>query len=136
MIRLNRQKYKEPFVQISPMIDLVFLLLVFFIVSTMYMNQVFTVPVALPEGTAARVQQKAVDVAVREDGSIYLESKPVSPAELETAVHSLAQEKASTPVILRADKNVSYGRVVTVLEILKKAGMTDFSLAVESGGKS
>jgi biopolymer transport protein ExbD len=136
MIRLTPHQDKEPFVQISPMIDLVFLLLVFFIVSTMYMNQAYTVPVDVPEGAASVVQQKAVDVAILQDGTLYYESRPVSPAELEQLAKGRMEEEPNASFIIRGDKNVSYGRVVGTLEILKKAGVRDFSLAVEAGGQS
>ena len=79
MIKLKNRKKNEIGIMISPMIDMSFLLLVFFIVTTMNMSEVQTVPVQLPAATQAQTQQESrFNVAVREDGSLYLGTKPIT----------------------------------------------------------
>ena len=130
MIRLTDDSEKEPIIQLSPMIDLVFLLLVVFIVATMYLTQTHALPVNLPKGEAPLVEQKAVTVTIDKKGTLHLDGKALSPKELEEAAQQLPK---ATPVIVEADETVPYGRVMGTLEILRRARVTDFSLAVEGG---
>ncbi len=79
MIKLKDRKKNDLGIMISPMIDMSFLLLVFFIVTTMNMSEVETVPVQLPAATQTRIQPEArFNVAVKADGSLYLGTKPVT----------------------------------------------------------
>lgn len=126
MIQLHSDRDSDPVIQIGPMVDLIFLLLVVFIVSMMYMDQSYTVPVDVPQAEAERSRRQSVDVAIRADGSVYWQSEPVTAEGL--AAKAAAADQAA--VIIRADRSVSYGRVVSVMEILKKAGLRQFSLAV------
>ena len=121
MIRLTDDSEKEPIIQLSPMIDLVFLLLVVFIVATMYLTQTHALPVNLPKGEAPLVEQKAVTVTIDKKGTLHLDGKALSPKELEEAAQQLPK---ATPDIVEAD------------EILRRARVTDFSLAVEGGKAS
>ena len=130
MIRLTDDSEKEPIIQLSPMIDLVFLLLVVFIVATMYLTQTHALPVNLPKGEAPLV---AVTVTIDKKGTLHLDGKALSPKELEEAAQQLPK---ATPVIVEADETVPYGRVMGTLEILRRARVTDFSLAVEGGKAS
>ena len=113
---------KEPIIQLSPMIDLVFLLLVVFIVATMYLTQTHALPVNLPKGEAPLVEQKAVTVTIDKKGTLHLDGKALSPKELEEAAQQLPK---ATPVIVEADETVPYGRVMGTLEILRRARVTD-----------
>jgi biopolymer transport protein ExbD len=130
MIHLEREKGSEPVIQIGPMVDLIFLLLVVFIVSMMYMTQSYSVPVDVPQGSGAVVRNQAVDVAIKANGEIYWQSDKVTPEELAAKAKKEVSEDQNVPVIIRADHSVSYGRVVGVMEILKKSGLRHFSLAV------
>ena len=82
MIRLTDDSEKEPIIQLSPMIDLVFLLLVVFIVATMYLTQTHALPVNLPKGEAPLVEQKAVTVTIDKKGTLHLDGKALSPKGL------------------------------------------------------
>ncbi|MCH3949399.1 MAG: biopolymer transporter ExbD [Acidaminococcus sp.] len=129
-LHLQQGKKSDPVIQIGPMVDLIFLLLVVFIVSMMYMTQSYSVPVDVPQGSAAIVRDQAVDVAIKADGEIYWQSDKVTPEELAAKARNEAGRDQNVPVIIRADHSVSYGRVVGVMEILKKSGLLQFSLAV------
>lgn len=76
MRRRPRQADKMPELMISPMLDLIFLLLAFFIISTMYMTEVRTISIALPTAQNAEVVHKSSSlVTVRKDGSYWLDDK-------------------------------------------------------------
>lgn len=86
-----------------------------------------------PKETAPLVEQKAVTVTIDKKGTLHLDGKALSPKELEEAAQQLPK---ATPVIVEADETVPYGRVMGTLEILRRARVTDFSLAVEGGKAS
>ena len=76
MRRRPRQADKMPELMISPMLDLIFLLLAFFIISTMYMTEVRTISIALPEAQSAETVSKSSSlVTVKKDGSCWLDDK-------------------------------------------------------------
>ena len=110
MIKLKNRKKNEIGIMISPMIDMSFLLLVFFIVTTMNMSEVQTVPVQLPAATQAQTQQESrFNVAVREDGSLYLGTKPITREAL------LAQALPGLPVLRKVRWAFPYaGRTVEI----------------------
>ena len=91
MRRRQRQADKMPELMISPMLDLIFLLLAFFIISTMYMTEVRTISIALPTAQNAEVVHKGSSlVTVKKDGSYWLDDKKMP---LDTIVASYVGRK-------------------------------------------
>ncbi|MEG0831346.1 MAG: biopolymer transporter ExbD [Acidaminococcaceae bacterium] len=116
------------------MIDMIFLLLVFFILSSMYMSEVKTIPIKIPVAQNAVTQSKTTFViAIKADGKIFLGDKQV---ELNSLVVQAGLEHKNNPdfaVVIRADQAVDYGKVITVLDQLKGAGVTRFGMATDTG---
>lgn len=134
MRRRRREPKKPPELMISPMIDMIFLLLVFFIVSTMYMSDIKTIPVRLPIAKNSETVSKSnFSVTVKQDGTLYLDNQPV---ELNLLVANAAAESkrdSSFSVIIRAEGDASYKTVIKLLDELKGAGVTRFGLATDAG---
>ena len=87
MRRRERIKDKTPELMISPMIDLIFLLLAFFIISTMYMTQVRTVSIELPNAESAEIINKSSSlVSVKKDGTYWLDDKKMPLEKLVSEV--------------------------------------------------
>ena len=132
-LRDNRN-LKQPDLMIIPMIDIMFFLLVFFMLSTMYMVDLKTIPLKLPKASHAAAETNAnFAVSIKSDGSLWLEDQTV---ELNSLVKQAQLEQKNNPsfaVIIRADEAVDYGKVVTVLDRLKGAGVQKFGLATEAG---
>ena len=114
------------------MIDMVFLLLIFFIVCTMYMTQQKGVPVELPAGRGQLQQKAHVEVPLSRDGTIWYQDPPVTVEELVREAAAAARENPHQTINLRADKEVSYGRVMGIMGELKRAGLEEFSLSVST----
>ena len=114
-----------PNIQISPMIDMVFLLLIFFIMTTMFLTQVKTIPLQLPAAQSA-VTQTTTDfiVAIKTDGSTWLGNKQMPLDTILTQAKNNVQNNANFAVIIRADEKTSYGTVINVLDKLKQVGVT------------
>lgn len=127
---------KPPELNIIPMIDIMFFLLVFFMLSTMYMIDLKTIPVKLPKAaSAASDTTSTFAVSLKSDGSIYLGD---SKTYLKALLTQASIEQKNNPyfaVIIRADKDIDYGRVITLIDKLKGSGITRFGLATDGAEK-
>lgn len=131
----NYRETKQPNLNIIPMIDIMFFLLVFFMLSTMYMVEQKTIPVNLPQATSAAIDNKTnFTVTLKDDGSIYLEDQQT---DIQTLLMQATKEQKNNPsfaIIIRADKDINYDKVVSFIDTLKKAGITRFGLATNGAG--
>ena len=132
-LRDSRQ-VKTPDLMIIPMIDIMFFLLVFFMISTMYMVDVKTIPIKLPTASnASATGSTTFSVSIKKDGSIWLEDKQTDARSL--AMQALMEQKANPnfAIVIRADKDVDYGEVIAILDLLRGAGINKFGLATDVG---
>lgn len=117
----NYRETKQPDLNIIPMIDIMFFLLVFFMLSTMYMVEQKTIPVNLPQATSAAIDNKTnFTVTLKDDGSIYLEDQQT---DIQTLLMQATKEQKNNPsfaIIIRADKDINYDKVVSFIDTLKK----------------
>ena len=125
---------KEPLVMIIPMIDIMLFLLVFFMVSTIYMVQTNTIQVALPQAAAANMETRPniVPITVTDKGDVLYNKDTVPNEQIEAKVKESLAEDPDTVFVLRGDKKTDYGDVVGVLGILKQAGGRHVSIATET----
>ena len=131
----NYRETKQPDLNIIPMIDIMFFLLVFFMLSTMYMVEQKTIPVNLPQATSAAIDNKTnFTVTLKDDGSIYLEDQQTDIQTLLMQANKEQKNNPSVAIIIRADKDINYDKVVSFIDTLKKAGITRFGLATNGAG--
>ena len=129
-IRRNRVEENLPQPMLSPMIDMIFLLLVFFIVSTMYMTELRTLPIKLPAAAHTEMISKSnFVVTVKPDGSLYLDEEKIALEALCQAAQGALEADGGLNVVIRSDKTTEYGKVIEVMDALKGAGVTRFGLA-------
>lgn len=118
---------------IIPMIDIIFFLLVFFMMSMLSMVVQKSVPVNLPAAQTAKVDlQRKVPITVTADGNVFVDQKPMG---LEQMVSYLKAEQAKgteLTILLRADTSAQYGKFVQVLDTLKQNKITKIAIATES----
>ena len=135
MRRRPRKVKQPPSLMLSPMIDMIFLLLVFFIVSTMYMSEVKTISLALPMAKYSETLKKSnFTVSLKKDGTLYLEDAPIELAPLLDRVKEEAKSNTAFSVTIRADEEASYKRVIVLIDALKGAGVTNLGLATDPEG--
>ena len=119
----NYRETKQPDLNIIPMIDIMFFLLVFFMLSTMYMVEHKTIPVNLSQANSAAIDNKTnFTVTLKDDGSIYLEDQQT---DIQTLLMQATKEQKNNPsfaIIIRADKDINYDKVVSFIDTLKKGG--------------
>jgi biopolymer transport protein ExbD len=130
-MRINSLKEgRKPLLMIIPMIDIIFFLLVFFMMSMLTMVTQKTIALNLPKATIAKVDTtKTVPVSITEDGRLFLEQNLVSEEELARRLVSLKTEKLT--VVLRGDEKTDYGTVVGVMDVIRRTGIERVSIATE-----
>ena len=134
MRRRPRKQSLPPQLMLSPMIDMIFLLLVFFIVSTMYMSEIKTIPIRLPVAQKSETVSKSnFAVTVKKDGVLYLEDNKIEIKQLVANAAAESKRDAAFSVIIRADGEANYKTVIKLMDELKGAGVTRFGLATDLG---
>ena len=134
MRRRPRKQSLPPQLMLSPMIDKIFLLLVFFIVSTMYMSEIKTIPIRLPVAQNSETVSKSnFAVTVKKDGVLYLEDNKIEMKQLVANAAAESKRDAAFSVIIRADGEANYKTVIKLMDELKGAGVTRFGLATDLG---
>lgn len=134
MRRRPRKQSLPPQLMLSPMIDMIFLLLVFFIVSTMYMSEIKTIPIRLPVAQNSETVSKSnFAVTVKKDGVLYLEDNKIEIKQLVANAAAESKRDAAFSVIICADGEANYKTVIKLMDELKGAGVTRFGLATDLG---
>ena len=118
---------------IIPMIDIMLFLLVFFMISTIYMVQSNTLPVNLPQSKSATqdTRPNIVPIMVMENGDVIFDKDSVPNQQIGEKVHKALEQNKETVFVLRGDKAARYESVVAVLDLLKQSGARRVSIATE-----
>ncbi|MCB1217283.1 biopolymer transporter ExbD [bacterium] len=130
--RERRRLQQDPVIPLAPLIDVVFLLLVFFMLITRFLNP--TIDLSLPESTTAQINDsQSVLVAIDADGGLWLDEDQISWAELTPRLQGLSA--AEPTVRLRADGGTEHRMVVRAFDCIRQAGLEDIALeAVKENG--
>ena len=133
MRRRDFREKSQPLVMIIPMIDIMLFLLVFFMISTIYMVQTNTLPVNLPQSTSATqdTRPNIVPIMVMENGDVIFDKDSVPNQQIGEKVHKALEQNKETVFVLRGDKAARYESVVAVLDLLKQSGARRVSIATE-----
>ncbi len=128
-MKVNLGSRRRARIEILPLIDIVFLLLVFFIYAMLSMAVHRGVPVNLPTSSSARIErQSLLSVTIKQSGEILVDTHRVALKDLARLLKVRAQANRSPGVLLFADKTVSYQLLVHVLDQIRAAGLSRISL--------
>ena len=117
-------------INITPLVDVMLVLLIIFMVTASYIVS-GSIKVVLPEVSSVSEQDKASSSAVfllDKENTIYFEGKIIQLSDVE----KLIKDKKISSAIISADRNVLHGSVIELMDVIKKAGVSDFSVDVES----
>lgn len=132
MRRRPKKANQPPQLMLSPMIDMIFLLLVFFIVGTMYMSELRSIPVQLPQAKNSETLKKSsFTVSIKKDGSLFLDDIPI---ELQQLLKNVKIENENNPkffVMIRAEEEVNYKTVIKLIDELRGVGVSRLGLATD-----
>lgn len=124
---------ETPFeINIVPMIDVIFSILAFFIISTLFLTRSEGLPVNLPSAQTTEVKQNVqVNLTIEQDGDMFLNRKPIKLDDLQGAVSALVKPNSDALVIINADEKVEHGRVVKVMDRLRQVPGATMAIAAE-----
>ena len=119
-------------IEILPLIDIVFLLLVFFIYAMLSMAVHRGLQVNLPTSSTAEIDKKLIlSVTLKADGAIYVDQQPVERKNFIASLKAKIEEAEEPGVLLFADRTIPYEHVFQVLDRIRQAGITRISLQAE-----
>jgi len=115
-------------INVTPLLDLAYVLLIIFIILTTATVQ--GIKVNLPKASAqpSLAENKTKAISITADGTIYLDTFPVTMAELENLLRQYKAAKPDLPVIIKADSSIQYQRVVDILDLLGRLEITQLGL--------
>jgi biopolymer transport protein ExbD len=124
------QEENQPFddINVTPMLDLAYVLLVIFIIMTTASVQGVKVELPKTKNSTSLARPGTKAVTISERGDMYLDAYPVSLELLETRLQQLKGSGATVPVVVKGDGRVQYGKVMQVLDMLKRIDITDVGL--------
>ena len=115
---------------LTPMIDMVFLLLIFFLLTSFLARP--TIPVSLPEAEMGEMEQKPdLTITVLKDGNLLFGGEEISDEKLERTLKRMLAFRQTSEVVIQSDKEVPFGRIVEVMDTVKKSGAGIISFLVE-----
>ena len=120
-------------INILPMIDIIFVILSFFIVSSLYLVKLETIPVNLPNAeTSNQEKDSLIVVTLNLDNRVFIDDKFIDISILENEIRSKLRVSNYKKVVLRADRGIKYGKVVSILDILRKIENIKIGVSTES----
>jgi biopolymer transport protein ExbD len=135
-MRIPRKALEKARIEIIPMIDVIFFLLVFFMVSTLSMTLNRGLPVNLPTAaTAQKERRDNVSLTVLQDGKMFLNKEPITLQNMGQRVKAALASNPQLAVVINADGQVLHSTVVDILDELRQAGVSGLAIAVKSGKK-
>lgn len=118
-------------INVTPLVDVVLVLLIIFL-ATSYMIAQQSFTVELPKATqTVATEARTIAIVVQEDGTIVLDGQPIHPEALEADLKARVQANPRLQVVVGADENVAHGRVVTVMDAVRRAGVEKLAFAVD-----
>jgi len=120
-------------INVVPLIDVIFAILTFFIMSTLFLTRSEGLPVNLPKATTAQQQQvpTKITITVDQKKQISLNRKPIAIHNLTAQVRTLVGSNPEVLVIINADEKVDYGRVVAVMDRVRQVKGTKLAIATQ-----
>ena len=128
-MRFGTGARRKALINITSLIDVVFLLLLFFVVTSTFLERPgldLSLPAASPTEVARRDE---VTVELGADGATWLDGRRVAPADLESAIEAALASAGTERVVLEADERVAHGRVVEAMDAARRAGATGLVVA-------
>jgi biopolymer transport protein ExbD len=132
-MQFRREEEDNFALDMTPMIDVVFLLIIFFMVSTVFVDFSRRMDINLPSSKSSVIDEtvKSLEIEMTKDKKILMMGKQITLLGLETTLSKMEFKGKKQSAIIRADKSLPYGDVIQVMGLLQKKGIPDISVAVK-----
>jgi len=140
-MNFHQKRWEDPEISLAGLIDVVFLLLIFFMVSTSFTHQ-SEITVDLPEASATPIDDEAkpIEIIIDAEGRYYVNQKLLVNKQQETLIKAIerirseAQENTTDSIVISADANTPHQAVVTAMDAARQVGIFKVSLATKQVG--
>jgi len=130
MIEFDEHTSERAGIDLAPMIDVVFLLLIFFLLTSIFVRP--SIPLNLPPAETARLDaEKELSVIIKKDGDILLNGRNIELSDLFEELSSFYKNTGSKDIAVISDKTVQFGYVVEVMDTARMAGIENISIVTE-----
>jgi biopolymer transport protein ExbD len=130
-----QQEEEEQEINITPMLDVVFIMLIFFIVTASFVKEA-GIDVNKPEGATAQAKEKAnILIAIDAEGAIWIDRRQVDPRAVRANIERLHAENPQGTVVIQADEDARTGTLVQVMDAARLAGVYDVAIAASEPGR-
>jgi biopolymer transport protein ExbD len=131
MRKHKRNNDDEAAIDMTPMLDIVFIMLIFFIVTASFLKEA-GIEVNTPDGSSAQDQTKAnIMIAITENDEIWMEKRRIDVRAVRANVERLKAENPEGSIVIQADKAATTGMSVAVMDAVRSAGFSDYVLAAK-----
>ena len=118
-------------INVTPILDVAYVLLLIFIIMTTATVQGITVNLPKASSSPSLAKPKTKAVSISQDGTLYLDTYPVTLQELETRLGQLKAATPDLPVVIKADGSIEYQKVVEVLDIVTRLEISQLGLVTQ-----
>ncbi len=126
------KKRSNPEINVTPLVDVVLQLVIFFIVTTTFISVETGARVNLPSADFSQIEEsKTVTITITENNTLYVDGALVDWDELPKVLIATLRQDPQRAVVIEADRNVLHGRVVRVMDIARKAGAERMAIATQ-----
>ena len=125
------RKKKLPYVELAPLIDVVFILLIFFAVSSSLISDNESIPLELPTAVSSENNPPDLIISVKKTQEIYINSQKITISQVPPIIIQALSSNPSTQVIINADKRLDYGFIIALLDKIRLSGCSNIALQVE-----
>jgi biopolymer transport protein ExbD len=130
MRRRQRREPEESDVNLTPMLDVVFIMLIFFIVTASFVKET-GVEINRPSASTAQKQAASILVAITDDGEIWLQRRPIDVRSVRANIERLLAENPQSAVVIQADRDSKNGVLVEVMDQVRLAGAVGIAIAAD-----
>jgi len=132
MARNRNREEEDASIDMTPMLDIVFIMLIFFIVTTSFVKEA-GIQVNKPEASNTTKEPSAnIFIAIRDTGEVWMDKRQVDVERVAANLERMLAEQPTDLVVIQADKEAEHGRVVEVMDQIKEAGIDKISIAAET----
>jgi biopolymer transport protein ExbD len=128
-VQADNQPYDD--INVTPMLDLAYVLLVVFIIMTTASVQGVKVQAPRTEGASSLARPQTRAITITADGALYLDAYPVTLEQLSVSLARYKAANPALPVVLKGDARAQYQQVMDVLEVAKKLDITEIGLVTQ-----
>lgn len=131
-MKFLRESEEEYSINLPSMTDIIFLLLIFFMVATVLKDTTRRLEVQLPESRSGETaESRPLTIEMAADGAMSLNGELITEEQLEERIQAAGASNSRQAVIVKADKRLAYGKVIEVMGLCQAAGITDIAVAVK-----